>query len=330
MARYGNISIWDNLKSKLRNGPMVIRLILLNVIVYIAFWLIYAIVRLAGIDSFLEPVNTGRGIEMVLKLKSWLTAPSDFTELIYRIWTPLTYQFLHADLLHIFMNMLLFYFLGRIFNEFLGDRKVLTTYLVGGIFGYLLFALGYNLIPVLAQTGNHTLLGASASVMAVVVGIATYMPNYSVQLILFGPVQLKWLAVIFVVLDVLSLGALDGAGTGLSHLGGAFWGWLVFSQMKKGRDLNAPFERIIYAVPSLFKRKPKIRVEYRKPGNSAPRQKTQARKQTSTRQTTSSNSASSADHQRRIDEILDKISKSGYDSLSKQEKEYLFKSSNRK
>ena len=327
MARYGNTSIRDSIRNAYRNGGMVIKLIFINVAVFVLFNLLYGIILLLDVPSLVQTQTIGNNVINYFTPEFWLIAPAKPSELLYKPWTIISYQFMHAGLSHIFWNMLIFFFMGRIFNQYFGDRKVLTTYLMGGVVGFIFFILGYNLLPAFSGYNQYYLIGASASVMAVVVGIATYMPNYTVNLFIFGAVQIKWIALVFVLLDLVGLSAVGNFGTSAAHLGGAFWGWFVFSQMRKGKDWNAPFERFFFAIPSLFKSKPKMRVAYKQ--SSAQGGPSRAQRTAPKAAPRKAEKSSGSDHQQRVDAILDKINKSGYESLSKAEKEFLFKASNR-
>jgi hypothetical protein len=220
-------------------------------------------------------------------------------------------MFLHEDLLHILFNLLFLYFGGRIFNDLLSSKRLLAVYVLGGVAGAVLFILAFNLFPVFGTGVNYAYaLGASASALAVLVAIASYVPNYTVYLMLFGPVKLKWIAVISVVLDLISIKN-GNAGGHIAHLGGAAFGFIYASQLKKGNDWAKIFNTPFQIISTLFKPKSKIKVVHRNPNKASVNGNDRSKQQV-------------------IDEILDKISKSGYESLSKSEKEILFKLSNDK
>jgi membrane associated rhomboid family serine protease len=243
----------------------------------------------------------------------WLGVPAAAMELIYKPWTVLTYQFLHVDLWHIFSNMIMLYFGGVLFMEYLDTRKLVITYVLGGIFGAVLYVIAYNLFPVFEPVVNNSrMFGASASVLAIITAIATFVPNYVVNLLLFGRVKLKYIAVIFIILDLLSIPK-GNAGGHIAHLGGAIYGYLFIVQYKRGNDWSLFFSRIINFFQRLWpeNRKSKMTVAYKKPVSDE------------------DYNLEKNMRQQKIDEILDKISKSGYDSLNKKEKEILFKMSNK-
>jgi len=155
----------------------------------------------------------------------WLALPADFGQLILKPWSIITYMFLHEGFLHIAFNMLILYFGGQIFLQFLDAKKLIGTYILGGISGGLLFILTFNIFPVFNEIVSGALaLGASASVMAVLIAIAAYVPNYTVRLMLLGNVKLKYIALFYVIMDIISIPQ-GNAGGHIAHLGGAFFGF---------------------------------------------------------------------------------------------------------
>jgi len=232
-----------------------------------------------------------------------LRLPAYLPKLLTHFWTPVTYMFMHAGIWHILFNMLWLYWFGQIFEEYLGKKRILGLYFMGGLAGAFLFVLSYNTLPVFTHSpglvAGSTLVGASASVMAIMVATATLLPDYTISLILIGPVRLKWLVLVLVLIDFLGITGFNAGGE-LSHLGGALIGFLYIKQLHRGHDW-------IGNIAKLFKpQKAKMKVVANNPSRKSydlPRQE-------------------------EIDLILDKISRSGYDSLSKQEKEILFRASN--
>lgn len=285
-------SLWNEIKYQFKTGGILTQLITINIAVFV-------IVNLVGLISFLA----GNGGVYSSLLVSWLAVPSGIGNLIIKPWTLFTYMFLHHDFFHLLSNMLVFFFGGRLFAEFLNDKRLLPTYIMSGLVGALLYIIAFNVFPVFEGVKSFSFaLGASASVLGVLVAISTYLPNYTVHLILFGPVRLKYIAIFCVALDFLSISK-GNAGGHIAHIGGALWGMLYALQLKKGRDLHYWPALLIERIRSLFSpRKSKLRVEHVNKTNFDKKNKQQV-----------------------IDDILDKISKSGYDSLTKQEKEILFK-----
>ncbi len=251
-------------------------------------------------------------------VRPWLGLPSNLSVLPGKIWTVFTYMFVHDGLGHIFWNMLAFYWFGKIIQEFLGSNKVISLFIIGGLIGATTYILAYNMIPTFSEAvlvGN--LVGASAGVFAVVVGSAVFMPNYTLYLLLIGPVKIKYIALVYVFLFVIGTRGANAGGE-FAHLGGAAAGWLYISQIKKGSDIGAWVISMLNFFKSIFKPSPKIKVSHR----STPRKKTKTK--------TSKSIRTDGTSQDEIDTILDKISHSGYESLSKEEKQKLFNASSKR
>lgn len=291
------MSIIDDLKHQYKTGTTLVKFIFINVAVFV-------LVHITGLIIYFF---TGvPGSELVAY---WLSLPADLEQLLYRPWTIITYMFLHTGFIHLAFNMLILYFGGQIFLQFLDSKKLLGTYLLGGIAGGILYILSFNLFPVFTPIVKGALaLGASASVMAVLIAIAAYVPNFSVRLVLIGEVKLKYIALFYIVMDIISIPN-GNAGGHLAHLGGAFFGFYFAYQLRKGKDITVGINRLLNYLSALFSGKRKMKVVYKKPGKTKSDMEYNAQKKA---------------NQEKIDEILDKISKSGYDSLSKDEKAILF------
>ena len=290
----------QDLKNQYKNGSALIKLIFVNVAVFL-------LVHIIGL--FLWFFNIQHGAELIV---SWLALPAGVTQILYKPWTIISYMFLHEQFFHIFMNMLILYFGGQIFLQFLNQKKLVSTYLLGGLSGGLLYILAFNLFPVFTPIkGVSIALGASASVMAVLIAAATYVPNFVVRLIFIGNVKLKYIALFYIVLDVISIPK-GNAGGHIAHIGGALFGFLYIQQLKKGNDFASGFSKLLDYLKALFKPQKKMKVVYKKGSK--------------TRNDYEYNAQKNA-NQAKIDAILDKISKSGYDSLTAQEKAILFEQS---
>jgi len=297
---YSHQSIWEGIKNSFKEGSNLSKLIYINLGVFI-------LVKLAAVIAFLFGLGGSEG-NIVL---SWLTLPADTSELLYRPWTVFSYMFLHEDFLHILFNMIWLYWFGRIFLSFLDQKKLLSVYLIGGLTGAAIFVFAFNLFPVFEKNLAFSVaLGASASVMAIVFATVSYSPNYIVNLVFLGPVKIKYIALFFVLTDIIQLPN-GNAGGHLAHLGGAFYGWLFISQLRKGNDISSGFNQMMESIFSWFKSKKKMKVTHKRARKADDKEYNKAKKQ----------------KQENLNEILEKISKSGYDSLSKEEKEILFKSS---
>jgi membrane associated rhomboid family serine protease len=291
-------SILDDLKYAYHSGNIVTRFVLLNVAVFAAITLI----GLAGFFFKTDLVN---------KVLPWIAGHTDALTMLYRPWTAITYMFVHEGLWHLVFNMILLWFAGRLFADLLNEKRFIAVYFMGGLAGFLLYFAAFNIFPVFAES-KSTIIGASASVMALLVAIATYHPNMELRLILIGIVKLKYIAIFFVVLDVLFL---DKGNTGgrLAHIGGAAFGYFYSNSLKQGNDWSRYFFGFTGFFRDLFVPKPKLKVASKKPQG------------TNTAYATSRSNESG--QQKKIDMILDKISRSGYDSLTKEEKEFLFNAS---
>jgi membrane associated rhomboid family serine protease len=252
----------------------------------------------------------GNGDHFLMLVIDKLAVKSSFLGLAQQPWSIITYMFVHENFMHILFNMLILFWTGKIFCEFLGSRKIVVTYILGGISGALLYILAYNIFPVFSNAVELSkLIGASAGVIAVLVAIATLAPDYTIHLILFGPVRLKYVALFLVLLYLISIP--DGnAGGNISHLGGAIFGFIYTSLLKKGSDIGLWLENLIDFIMKLFQPSQRIKIIHKSPFSNS-----------------KDGTKPSQPRQEVIDSILDKISRSGYSSLSKEEKETLFKAS---
>ena len=289
------MAIIEEIKESFKKGSVLTRLIYVNLAVFVT-------VKFIQVLFFL--FNIGEAGTLII---GWLAVPSSLSELFSRPWTIFTYMFLHEGFLHILFNILWLYWLGRIFLEYLDGRKLLGVYILGGLAGAALYILSFNLFPAFEQVlPVSRALGASAGVLAVVISISVYVPNYTIYLMFLGPVKLKYIAAFMIVLDIISISG-SNAGGHIAHLGGALFGWFFIRQYKKGKDITRGINGLLTISSSFFKRRSKLKVEYRKTTSDYEYKKQKAMKQ------------------QHIDDILDKISKSGYESLTREEKEILFK-----
>ena len=292
------MGIYDQIRETFRKGSSLIKLIYINVAVFLAIKILQVLAFLFGFSGITTP------------LLQWLAVPADLGTLITRPWTLFTYMFLHEGFLHILFNLLWLYIFGRIFLMYLDEKKLVSVYLVGGLAGAALYILAFNVFPAFQDMVSLSLaLGASASVMAIVIAIAVYTPNFAINLLFLGPVKLKYIAIFTILLDVLSIPSSNSGGH-IAHLGGALFGYLYIAQFRKGRNITRSFDRFMDNLFSFFKPRPKFRVTHKRPMDDIEYNRWKANRQ------------------KRIDQILEKIAKNGYDSLSKEEKEILFKQGN--
>lgn len=248
----------------------------------------------------------------------YLMVPGAISELLYRPWTLLTYGFTHLDFGHIFWNMISLYWFGMLISEYLNSKRLISLYVLGAIAGSLAYVLIYNFYP--ATKMGWTMLGASGAVYAVVVGAATLMPNYSFHLIFIGPVKIKYIAAVFVLVSLFGLSG-GNAGGQLAHLGGALMGYLFVIALNRGTDLGAWIHYIIDGFTGLFRKKSKMKVTYRSKVTA------NAGNNYANANRNSAEANNGTPDQAEIDAILDKISETGYESLSKEEKQQLFNAS---
>ena len=235
-------------------------------------------------------------------LTAWVELSSKPTTFLSRPWTFITYGFFHSGFFHLFWNMILLYFSGRTLVNLFPKEKFMSIYFLGIFCGAVLFVVSYWLFPVFEGT-QPALIGASAGVMAVLIFVCTYMPDLEVSFFFFLRLKLKYLGIALVVLDLLQIPS-NNAGGHIAHLGGAILGFFYAHQLKKGIDIGAPFKNFL----SFNFFSAEFKAKKRKPKNSSK----------------SNKSTYSQEEQAKIDAILDKISKSGYDRLSKEEKRFLF------
>ena len=242
-------------------------------------------------------------------LTSWFVLPTNLVSFSTQPWSIITYAFLHGNFRHLFWNMFLLYWFGSIVLNLFTTKRFLTIYLLGAISGGLLYVAAYNIFPVFSEIHTN-LLGASAAVLAIVIFIATYTPNTEVKLFMFR-IKLWQIGLAMVLLDLIQLPTSGNAGGLIAHMGGALFGYLYATQLTKGNDIGSWFENLMDSLVNLFKPK------HKKPFKKVHRTKQQKFTRTSKKP--------SNDYQKKIDVILDKIGKSGYDSLTKAEKDFLFK-----
>ncbi len=290
-----------------RRDNALVKIIWLNVLVFAAIVLLEAVVYLAQAPSVLQ------------RVMSQLELSANPGVLLRHPWTLLTYAFTHQGFFHILWNMLNFYWFGQLIQEYLGDRRLVSIYILGALAGAAVFLLSYNLIPVLQPyaAAGQPVIGASAGVTAVIVAAATLLPDYTFMLLLIGPVRIKWIAAAVV---LISLAGVNSGNTGgeITHLGGALLGFLFIKQLQAGRDLGRPVQAVGNWFSNLTNSRPAMRVSTptRRPEPVA-----------ASGSSTKKPAAPGQPLQDEIDNILDKISRSGYESLSKEEKQKLFRAS---
>ena len=305
-------SIWKDVKKEFSYGNMVTRIIFVNIGVFLFVYLVKLILRIfhGGGPAF------GPAFE---NFSNFLSLSGNLFFDLTHPWVLFTHMFLHFGFFHILWNMLFLYWFGRIVGDFIGNQRVLPLYLLGGLAG----AVSYLIFANVAYGGEGIAYGASGAVNAIVVAAAVISPDYIIRLLFFGDVKLKFIAAIVVLMSLIGIANMENTGGNIAHLGGALFGWFFILKLREGTDLSIGVNRILDKIVNLYKGVPEMaktssrkgpRMAYKNPN------KKQAR----------GNAASDVvdlSHQEKIDAILDKIKKSGYESLNAAEKEYLFNAS---
>lgn len=285
------------------SATMLMKIVVINIAVFLVLNIISIVMIFAGEES-------GRFI-----VEQWVAMPGNFGRLARHAWTPLSYMFSQIEPRHLIFNMLWLYWFGIVFQLLSTPKRMIGLYLLGGLGGAALYLLAVNTIPYFAGHGG-LLIGSSASVIAIVTATAIMAPDYRMNLLFLGAVSLKWIAIVTIGIDLLSVTG-SNAGGHIAHLGGAAVGAIFALGLKRGHDITAPLNSLIDTIVNLFRRRPKVRpARFRASGApSAPRPKAP--------------SAASAADQAELDNILDKIKKSGYSSLTADERARLFDVSRR-
>ena len=280
------MSFINNLKYRFELLNIAEKIILLNVIIFIIPFFIKTFFFLFNLESF--------------DLIYWLKLSPDILTFIFTPWTIITYGFIHGGISHILWNMILLYFSSRFFLNLFSAEKFLNTYFLGIILGGIIFLFSFSIFPVF-KNSYANLIGSSAGVMSVLIFVCTYSPDQEIRIIFFN-LKLKYLGIALVLIDIIQIPS-GNAGGNLAHLGGSLFGFIYANQLKNGNDIGLFFEKFLFSFYKFFKKPVKLKTVHK---NKNPNQ-------------------TSIDKQKRVDDILDKISNSGYDSLSKEEKDFLFK-----
>ena len=295
------MTISSEIRESFRYGSMLTRLIYINIGVFLIFRFIQLFMLLFGFQP-----------DEIMKWLAFFSVPANFLQLIKRFWTPLSYMFLHFDFLHLLFNILYLYWFGKIFMHLVGEKQLLKTYLLGGLAGALAYFLAFNFIPAFYSGGSSPILmGASASVMAVLFSVARFQPDYTVNLLFIGPVRLKYIALTALIIDLISIPTLSNTGGHLAHIGGALAGlYLGWQWSKNGLPVASdPFILFFENLKGQFGKKSKMSVAHKRPLSDYEYNALKLRRQ------------------KELDRILEKIKSSGYESLSSEEKRTLFDAS---
>ncbi|MDR0874378.1 MAG: rhomboid family intramembrane serine protease [Prevotellaceae bacterium] len=293
------MNIGDEIKNSFHRGDSLVKLVYINLAVFVLVRLVSVALTLFNLDStsYLE----------------YLELPSAPNLFLARFWTILTYMFLHWSFLHLIFNVIFLYWAGRFFLAYFNEKQLVGLYLFGGLMGGVFYLLSFNLFPYFEGIKDHSyLLGASASALAVLAASAVTAPHAEIRVPLIGNVKLMYIALILIGIDLLYVTAENNGGH-IAHLGGAFAGFLFAAAMKKGKDLTVPLNKLLDFLVNLFKRKPKAspKPKFTYTTNNIDYEYNRRKKEES----------------EEIDAILDKIKKSGYENLTAEEKKRLFEQS---
>ena len=284
------MNILDDLKLQYKTGGMVQKLIFWNIGLFLVFTLLDVVLKFSKIDF-----NYFDVVALSSNINTFLIKP----------WTIITFNFFHAGIFHLIFNLLILHFSGRLFNTYFTDKQLFGIYVLGGIFSGITFVLSYFFI---GKAG--LLVGASGAIMAILIATTTYAPFMLLRIPLIGIVKLWHVAFVILFIDLIQL-PLENTGGHLAHLGGALFGFIYIKILQSGTDLTKPLSMFLDAIVNIFK-----------PKNKTPFKKVH---RNTTKNVVNSSTSKKDFTQKQIDDILDKISKSGYDSLTKEEKDFLFK-----
>ena len=288
---------FKNVLNNIKQKDILSIFIIINIVVFLVLAILKVLAKLFNI-SFLN-------------IDSYVAVSSNLSYLVTHIWTLFTYMFVHYQVLHILFNMLMLYWFGKIFLMYFTSKHFVALYILGGLAGALFYILTFNTIPYFVNLGYSEMVGASASVTAIIFAAAFYNRNMEVRMLFIGSVKIIYIALFIFILDFIALGGDTNQGGHIAHIGGAILGYFFATQYLKGRDITKWFNKIVDIIVNLLKKKPKMKVKHKKAENDF---EYNQRKHNETED---------------IDVILDKIKQSGYKSLNDKEKKRLFDASNK-
>lgn len=288
------MNIINDIHQSYKKGDLLSKLIYLNLFVFLFYKVLATLFFLFSIQ------NTS--------IISWLALSSDFNSLLTKPWTIISHMFYHQGFIHLTFNLIGLYFYGKIFSQYLNSKQLVSTYVIGGLFGALFYYLSFNYLEAFDSSNKSFAFGASAAVLAILTAISTYTPNYRVTIPLFAKFELKYIAIAFIIIDIILIPSSNGGGH-IAHLGGAFYGFYFGHRLKQGKDISIWFNNLMDSIVNYFRKDPNLKTVHKraKTDDSWRNEKKQSQDQ--------------------INIILEKISKSGYESLNDKEKEILFKES---
>lgn len=296
------MNVFDNIVRTFKQGNALVRLIFVNVAVFVTLKFISIVATLLALP--------------IPEISDYLAMPASFKALMYHAWTPATYMFLHTDFFHLLFNMVALYWFAKIFLFYFSEKQLVGVYIIGGLLGALFYLLAFNIFPFYTPLISRSLmLGASGSVLAIITASAVQSPNMELRMLLLGNVKLKYVALFYVAISFFGL-TTNNAGGQLAHLGGAFAGYLFVSSIRNSKDITKGISKIFDFLLTLFRPR-KMKVKY-------------SQTKTNSRMSDADYNMNKAKKMAQIDHILDKIKSSGYESLSADEKRQLFEQSNKK
>jgi len=291
-------SLFEDIKFSFRSGNMITRLIIINVFISLVFIIVKSL--LGG--------NPGLQSSFV----QFLAIPGNPLSLLLKPWTFISHMFIHNGIWHLLWNMLFLYWFGRIVGDMIGDHRILPIFIMGGLVGAIAYIFSYQLFQ---GIGSYA-LGASAAVMAIVVSAGARAPDYVMRLIIIGDVKLKYIVFFVIILDIIGVAGSSNTGGHIAHLGGAAFGLLFVRQLREGVDLTQPLDQLLKRMNRFFSNLK----------GGKPRSNLNVKYRSKFKKENSKTGSKSEDlpFQDKLDMILDKIKESGYESLTEEEKEFLF------
>tara|TARA_B100000902_G_scaffold399838_1_gene472909 strand:+ start:1860 stop:2705 length:846 start_codon:yes stop_codon:yes gene_type:complete len=279
------------IKKRFKKKDLFNKILIINIVIFMSH-------KLISLFDFLFNNNPNKFIQ------KWFALPAELSQIINKPWTLITYNFIHFDLFHLIFNMMFFYLGYRIFIKYLTSKQLICVYLLGGVFGGILYIISYNQFPVFELFINNSyMVGASASVLSIFIAISTYNPNYYLPFYTFGKIKLLHLSCFLIIMDLLLISTKNSGGH-IAHIGGAIFGYLYIILLNKGIDISVNFDNFISHFSKKYK---KNKRSYYSDDQNFRNKKNKKQEQ--------------------INSILEKISKNGYDSLNDEEKNILFKES---
>jgi membrane associated rhomboid family serine protease len=288
------MNIINDIHQSYKKGDLLSKLIYLNLFVFLFYKVLTTLFFLFSVQ------NTS--------IISWFALSSNFNDLLTKPWTIISHMFYHQGFIHLAFNLIGLYFYGKIFSQYLNSKQLVSTYVIGGLFGALFYYLSFNYLEAFESDSKSFAFGASAAVLAILTSIATYTPNYRVTIPLVATFELKYVALVFIFLDIMLIPSSNGGGH-IAHLGGAFYGFYFGHRLKQGKDISIWFNNLMNSISNYSRKDLNLKTVHK-------RAKTDDQWRNEKKQS-----------QVQINLILEKISKSGYESLNDKEKEILFKES---